>query len=487
MLASPGILFYLVDPRDHLHATVAEVPDYIGQAIPWFVILIALEALVSFADGQASRRYNVKETLCSIMTGLAQQVAGVPVSAFWFASYIAVYERYRLCSVPFDSAACWIALVVGVDLAYYWLHRFAHEYHIGWIGHSVHHSGEFYNMATALRQGIGQGVVSGVFDLPLALAGLPPAMYRAHKIFNLLYQYWIHTELVGNLGPLEYVLNTASHHRVHHRPGANCNYAGVLIVWDRLFGTFREEGSEQQDRYGLGLPAASFEPLALNVQHARRTLAVLGPAFLFRRRLAAKWVCSPAALFAPLSAGRAALWDVPTKALRPKYVGASALPGGAPSGQWSWRSALEHVYLVAHTGVLILGNDAFGRALKSGGGGAAFVNSTSNTSSGGTSGGGGGGSGGGDGGNEALVLLLGAWLLLSVLCLGRLSSGHALVAAGGRPTGLAALEAFRLLLFALYIQPSALSLLSFVPLGVWLLAVVVAAASNRGTAGVNVR
>jgi alkylglycerol monooxygenase len=231
-LASPSILFYFVDPRDHQWATRAEVPSYVGQAIPWFLILSAVEIAFSVATSEGERRHNFKESICSICMGITSNIAGIPIAATGMALYEALYSLAPW-TVPYDSALCWVVLFFGVDLAYYAMHRFCHEFHIGWMGHSVHHSGEFFNLPTALRQGLMQGVVSPFFYLPLAILGLPPAMFVTHRSLNVLYQFWIHTELVGDLGPLEYVLNTPSHHRVHHRPGGEANYAGVLIIWDR--------------------------------------------------------------------------------------------------------------------------------------------------------------------------------------------------------------------------------------------------------------
>lgn len=149
------------------------------------------------------------------------------------------------------------------------MHRTAHEYHTLWMGHSVHHSGEYYNLATALRQGVIQSLYSKLFHLPLALLGFPCGAWVAHNQLNTLYQFWIHTEQVGKLGILEMILNTPSHHRMHHRPPGNCNYAGFLIIWDRLFGTFREE-FEMKDYYGLAQQLQSNNPLFANFAHARR-------------------------------------------------------------------------------------------------------------------------------------------------------------------------------------------------------------------------
>ena len=185
----------------------------------------------------------------------------------------------------------WVAailLFLGVDCAYYWFHRIAHEYNAPWAGHVVHHSSEDYNLAVALRQGTFQGVFSWVFYLPLALLGFPPAWFAAMSSFDTLYQFWIHTRLIGKLGPLEWVLNTPSHHRVHHGRNPKYldkNYAGTLIIWDRMFGTFQAE--EEEPVYGLTKPLESWNPLWANF-HVWRDLcrdAWLAPRWVDKVRI----------------------------------------------------------------------------------------------------------------------------------------------------------------------------------------------------------
>ena len=186
-----------------------------------------------------ARRHNLKEALCSISLGILSQVWGIPIAAAGLRAYCYLYANYALWKLPpDDSYLCWGLRLLGVDFAYYVFHRFSHEFHLFWMGHSVHHSGEFYNVATALRQSALSTPGSSIVYLPLAVLGLPPPAFLTHKALNLLYQYWIHTETIGDLGPLEYILNTPSHHRVHHRPGGEANYAGVLIIWDRFLERF---------------------------------------------------------------------------------------------------------------------------------------------------------------------------------------------------------------------------------------------------------
>ena len=163
----------------------------------------------------------------------------------------------------------WVAAFVLSDFAYYWAHRTAHEVNIFWIGHVVHHQSEDYNLAVALRQALFSSLTSLPFYLPLALLGVPPLVFGTCNALNTLYQFWIHTELIRTLPkPVEAVMNTPSHHRVHHGTNPQYldrNHAGVFIIWDKLFGTFEPEDEEVV--YGLVTPLGSFNPLWANFVH----------------------------------------------------------------------------------------------------------------------------------------------------------------------------------------------------------------------------
>jgi alkylglycerol monooxygenase len=142
------------------------------------------------------------------------------------------------------------------------------EVNLFWSTHQAHHSAESYNLSTALRQGVLQNYFSWMFYLPLALI-IPPQIFLIHSQMNLLYQFWIHTDIISNLGPFEYILNTPSHHRVHHGRNPYCidkNYGGVLIIWDRLFGTFAAERENEEIAYGLIHPINTFDPLDTQVK-----------------------------------------------------------------------------------------------------------------------------------------------------------------------------------------------------------------------------
>lgn len=168
-----------------------------------------------------------------------------------------------------DSIWTWILMALAYDFLYYWFHRMAHEVNLFWNTHQTHHSSEDYVLTTALRQSAFQTYASFVFYLPAALF-IPPSAYVVHRQLNLLYQFWIHTELIDSIGPLEYILNTPSHHRVHHGRNPYCidkNYAAVLIIWDRMFGTFQPELKEEKVVYGLVHNVNTFDSNSIQISH----------------------------------------------------------------------------------------------------------------------------------------------------------------------------------------------------------------------------
>jgi sterol desaturase/sphingolipid hydroxylase (fatty acid hydroxylase superfamily) len=240
--------------------------DYILLAIPVFFLLIGIELVLARVLERDSYRLN--DSVGDLACGVLQQLGGVFLKTALFAGYAALYAGYRQLEIPMDAAWAWACCFVGHDFLYYWFHRFSHEVNAGWAAHVVHHQSEEYNLAVALRQGAFQPAVSWVFYLPLAVLGFPPAMFLAVSAFDTLYQFWIHTRLIGRLGPLEWVFNTPSHHRVHHARNPRYidrNHGGTLIVWDRLFGTFAQERDEPV--YGITKPLASFNPLWANLHY----------------------------------------------------------------------------------------------------------------------------------------------------------------------------------------------------------------------------
>ncbi len=242
----------------------------IAWSIPGFILFIALEVWLAHRRGQ--RVYHWAVAVSDLSCGITSQLFNL----FTFGISVAVYAWvYNLRLVELDPGAWWIWVLafVGVDFFYYWWHRSSHEYNLLWAAHIVHHHSEDYNLAVALRQALFTNLTVLPFYLPLALLGIPPLPFAVAKSVGTLYQFWIHTELIGRLGPLEAVLNTPSHHRVHHAVNPQYldrNYGGIVITWDRIFGTFAAE--REAPVYGTTTPLRSLNPLWANVHYLRDIL-----------------------------------------------------------------------------------------------------------------------------------------------------------------------------------------------------------------------
>ncbi|XP_058038018.1 alkylglycerol monooxygenase isoform X3 [Ahaetulla prasina] len=259
-------MFYVLGPSESSFRSVKEVPDYVDKATPLFVTLILLEVIIKWVQ---KRHFSFlhSDDITSLSAGIFSRIPDVISRSVEISAYIYVWNNYRMMELPWDSSWTWYLTFIGVDFGYYWFHRMAHEINFLWAGHQAHHSSEHYNLFTALRQSILQKFASWIFYLPLALC-IPPSIFAVHLQFNLLYQFWIHTEVIENLGPLEFILNTPSHHRVHHGRNPYCidkNYGGTLIIWDRIFGTFAAE--KDKVVYGLTHPINTFESLKVQFHH----------------------------------------------------------------------------------------------------------------------------------------------------------------------------------------------------------------------------
>jgi alkylglycerol monooxygenase len=252
-------------------------PNLIILAIPVFILLIGLELVVTRL--QEKDYYRLSDSINDLSCGMVQQLLEVFAKTGLFAAYVYLWTHARAFDIPGSAPWAWVAGFIGVDFLYYWFHRLSHEVNAFWAAHVVHHQSEDYNLAVALRQGAFQSSFSWVFYLPLALLGFPPLLFLTLTSIDTLYQFWIHTRAIGTLGPLEWVLNTPSHHRVHHGRNPRYidrNHAGTFIVWDRMFGTFQQEDEEAV--YGITTPLASWNPMWANLHYwvelvgkARRT------------------------------------------------------------------------------------------------------------------------------------------------------------------------------------------------------------------------
>ena len=223
--------------------------DIVYWAIPFFMASIFIEWKLS--AGRALVGYRVRDTATSLGMGVGNLAILFSVRAITAAPFFVAYE-YRILDLPISAWWVWLLLIPAEDFCYYWSHRAGHGIRLLWAAHVNHHSSTSYNLSTALRQSWTAWVFGWLFYLPLPLLGFHPLMLFAAHSISLVYQYWIHTELIGRMGPFEWVFNSPSHHRVHHGSDPKYldrNHGGILIVWDRIFGTFVEE--EERPTYGI--------------------------------------------------------------------------------------------------------------------------------------------------------------------------------------------------------------------------------------------
>ena len=241
-------------------------------AIPIYFLLIGIELIVHRI--QATKSYRLNDAITNINCGVTSQVTGAFLKVFTVGFYTFMYEQFRFTTVE-NSILTWIIAFIAYDFCYYWAHRMSHQVNLFWGGHSVHHQSEEYNLSVALRQSSTQTIWTFLFYTPMALAGIDPLVMLSVSGFNLLYQFWIHTESINKLPKwFEAIFNTPSHHRVHHARNPKYidkNHAGTFIIWDRIFGTFKEE--EERPTYGITKNLNSWNPVWANVAHYNDMLA----------------------------------------------------------------------------------------------------------------------------------------------------------------------------------------------------------------------
>lgn len=239
--------------------------DLVTLAIPAFVLLMLVEYAYGVVRGHNTYRLN--DTINSLSLGSLRTLGKL---VFFDASvhlFAAIADVLSIIQWP-EVWWMWLFGFVAYDFFYYWFHRISHERSLFWASHVAHHQSEEFNLSTALRQ-TGTGFLcSWVFFIPLFLLGCPPDMFYTIAAVNLLYQFWVHTEHIGQLGFVDRILVTPSNHRVHHACNQRYmdrNYGGVFILWDRVFGSFSEESSEESCRFGISKPLRSWNPLWANL------------------------------------------------------------------------------------------------------------------------------------------------------------------------------------------------------------------------------
>lgn len=259
-------------------------------------LLAAIAALEGWLRQRRGDGYDWKAYWASLGDALGRIAVNAWLKAGIVGAALYAVWEWRIATFAMDRAWHWLLLFVGQEFCYYWMHRADHRVRWFWLNHSVHHSSNQYALAAAYRLGwTGRITGAALFFAPLVWIGFPVPYVLAALALNLLYQFWLHTELIGRLpAPIEFVFNTPAHHRVHHASNPDyldCNYGGALILFDRLFGTFRSERADEPVRYGLTTPLHSYNPVRIafhawlgmfhDLWHARdwreRWLTIFGP------------------------------------------------------------------------------------------------------------------------------------------------------------------------------------------------------------------
>lgn len=235
--------------------------DLIALAVPFFLAAIILELVWGYLCG--FNTYRLNDSFSSLMLGILSQARKFVVLGLGGYVYEFAANKTALPQWSVDSAMTWLVAFVAYDLCYYWQHRLGHERQLLWAAHVAHHQSEEYNLSTALRQTSSGFLLGWVFYVPLFLLGVPAEMVVTVGALNLIYQFWVHTRHIPELGWFEWIFVSPSNHRVHHAQNScymDRNYGGVFIIWDRLFGTYQRELPEEPCRYGIRGAIHSWNP-----------------------------------------------------------------------------------------------------------------------------------------------------------------------------------------------------------------------------------
>ncbi len=242
--------------------------DYIVFAIPVFLVMIIAEITTTIL--RKKDYYRVNDSINSLSMGMLSISSGILTKIIEVSIYTGIFSAVAVFNLNIGDWWVWLLAWFAYDFCYYWGHRKGHEINILWAAHAIHHQSEEYNLTTALRQSSSKFLLSWVFFIPLAVAGVPPIVFFTISLLNLLYQFWVHTRHVPKLGWFENFFVTPSNHRVHHAKNKKYldkNYGGVFIIWDRIFSTFKEEDDNYEAiRYGTLKPLRSWNPVWANLQ-----------------------------------------------------------------------------------------------------------------------------------------------------------------------------------------------------------------------------
>ncbi len=240
--------------------------DLVPYVVPFFLLSIGIE--YAWGRYRGADTYRLNDSINSLSLGTlstAIKIVGLNIGGVVFSW---IEQHWALTRLDMQSVWNWVFALLLYDFCYYWFHRISHERVMFWASHVAHHQSEEYNLTTALRQTSTGFLLTWLFYVPCFIMGVPAAMFVTVASVHLIYQFWIHTRHIPKLGVLEWFLITASNHRVHHAQNARYvdkNYGGLLIVWDRLFGTFEEEREDEPPVYGILGPLRSWNPLWANL------------------------------------------------------------------------------------------------------------------------------------------------------------------------------------------------------------------------------
>ena len=240
--------------------------DYVPYAVPFFLIAILVE--LAYGIVKKKNTYRLNDAISSLFMGTLRTANKLIIISIGGYVFYLIETNNSLWRMDASSPLVWVFAFVAYDFCYYWFHRISHERQIFWASHVAHHQSEDYNLSTALRQTGTGALVTWVFYIPVFLIGVPSYVFISVATINLIYQFWVHSEHIPKLGWYENFFVTASNHRVHHAQNESYidkNYGGLLIIWDRLFGTFKEEDEHQTPIYGIRTALKSWNPAWANL------------------------------------------------------------------------------------------------------------------------------------------------------------------------------------------------------------------------------
>ena len=240
--------------------------DYVPYAVPFFLAAILVELIYGVL--KKNNTYRLNDAISSLFMGSLRTANKLIIIGLGGYVFSTIETHYALWRMDTNSWMTWIFAFVAYDLCYYWFHRISHERQIFWASHVAHHQSEDYNLSTALRQTGTGAFITWVFYIPLFFIGVPALVMVSVASINLIYQFWVHSEHIPKLGWYEKFFVTASNHRVHHAQNENYidkNYGGVFIIWDRMFGTYKEEDDNEACIYGIRGTLNTFNPIWANL------------------------------------------------------------------------------------------------------------------------------------------------------------------------------------------------------------------------------